>query len=236
MVLLHGGITAFEGFGTNIDALAMSRQVIAVHLQGHGNTADIDRPYRFEALADDVAALVAYLKLGKIDLVGYSFGGGVALQTAIRHPAVVDHLVVISSVMAQTGFYPEGLAAFAQMSKNAPMLADSVKKSPLATMYPKTNWETSFKKMGELASTPFDWSAQVKALKEPTLLVFADADAVRAEHIVEFYKALGGAQRDAGLDGSMRSMAQLAILPGTTHYNIIASPSLAVVIGEFLRR
>jgi len=211
-------------------------KVIAVHLQGHGNTADIDRPYRFEALADDVAALVAYLKLGKIDLVGYSFGGGVALQTAIRHPEVVDHLVVISSVMAQTGFYPEGLATFAQMSKNAPMLADSVKKSPLATMYPKTNWETSFKKMGELASTPFDWSAQVKALKEPTLLVFADADAVRAEHIVEFYKALGGAQRDAGLDGSMRSMAQLAILPGTTHYNIIASPSLAVVIGEFLRR
>ena len=69
MVLLHGGITAFEGFGTNIDALAKSRQVIAVHLQGHGNTADIDRPYRFEALADDVAALVAYLKLGKIDLV-----------------------------------------------------------------------------------------------------------------------------------------------------------------------
>jgi hypothetical protein len=156
------------------------------------------------------------------------------LQTAIRHPEVVDHLVVISSVMAQTGFYPEGLATFAQMSKNAPMLADSVKKSPLATMYPKTNWEMSFKKMGELASTPFDWSAQVKALKEPTLLVFADADAVRAEHIVKFYKALGGAQRDAGLDGSMRSMAQLAILPGTTHYNIIASPSLAVVIGEFL--
>jgi hypothetical protein len=116
------------------------------------------------------------------------------------------------------------------------MLADNVKKSPLATMYPKTNWETSFKKMGELASTPFDWSAQVKALKEPTLLVFADADAIRAEHIVEFYKALGGAQRDAGLDGSMRSTAQLAILPGTTHYNIIASPSLAVVIGEFLRR
>ena len=236
MVLLHGGITAFEGWGTNIHALAKSRQVIAVHLQGHGNTADIDRPYRIEALADDVAALVEYLKLGKIDVAGYSLGGGVALQTAIRHPEVVDHLVVISSAMAQTGFYPEGVAAFAQMSKNAPMLADSVKKSPLATMYPKTNWETSFKKMGELASTPFDWSAQVKALKEPTLLVFADADAVRAEHIVEFYKALGGAQRDAGLDGSMRSMAQLAILPGTTHYNIIASPSLAVVIGEFLRR
>lgn len=66
MILLHGGITAFEGFGTNIDDLAKSRQVITVHSQGHGNTADIDRPYRFETLADDVAALVAYLKLGKI--------------------------------------------------------------------------------------------------------------------------------------------------------------------------
>jgi pimeloyl-ACP methyl ester carboxylesterase len=89
--------------------------------------------------------------------------------------------------------------------------------------------------MGELASTPYDWSALVKAIKQPTLLVFADADGIRAEHIVEFYKALGGAQRDAGLDGSMRSTAQLAILPGTTHYNIIASPSLAVVIAEFLK-
>ena len=235
MILLHGGITAFESFGTTIEDLAKSRQVIAVHLQGHGNTADIDRPYRFESLADDVAALVEYLKLGKVDVAGYSFGGGVALQTAIRHPEVVDRLVVISSVMAQTGFYPEGLALFAQMSQNAPLLADSVKKSPLATMYPKTNWETSFKKMGELVSMPFDWSAQVKTIKEPTLLVFADADAVRAEHIVEFYKALGGAQRDAGIDGSMRSTAQLAILPGTTHYNIIATPSLAVVIGEFLK-
>src|SRR5262249_11374585 len=154
--------------------------------------------------------------LEKVDVVGYSFGGSVALQTAIRHPEVVDRLVLISTVMAHTGWYPEGLALFAQMSKNAPMLGDSVKKSPLATMYPKTNWEASFRKMGELASTPFDWSEQVKALKEPTLLVFADADAIRAEHIVEFYKALGGAQRDAGLDGSMRSLAQLAILPGTT--------------------
>src|SRR5262249_58871424 len=99
-----------EGCGNNIDALAKSRQVIAVNLQGHGNTADIDRPYRFEALADDVAALVAYLKLGKVDVAGYSFGGGVALQTAIRHPEVVDHLVVMSSVMAHSGFYPEELA------------------------------------------------------------------------------------------------------------------------------
>jgi pimeloyl-ACP methyl ester carboxylesterase len=234
MVLLHGGITAFEGFGTTIDTLAKSRQVILVHLQGHGNTADIDRPYRCEDLADDVAALVGYLKLGKVDVAGYSFGGSVAMQIAIRHPEIIDHLVVISSVMAQNGFYPEGIAAFTQMSKNAPMLADSVKNSPLATMYPKTNWETSFKKMGDLVSTPFDWSAQVKTIKEPTLLVFADADAIRAEHIVEFYKALGGAQRDAGLDGSMRSKSQLAILPGTTHYNIIASPLLAVVIDGFL--
>src|SRR5260370_8146007 len=90
--------------------------------------------------------------------------------------------------MAQTGFYPEGLATFAQMSKNAPMLADSVKKSPLATMYPKTNWETSFKKMGELASTPFDWSAQVKALKEPTLFVFPAAGALRPHPLLQFSK------------------------------------------------
>lgn len=235
VILLHGGITAFEGFGTNIEELAKSRQVVLVHLQGHGNTADIDRPYSTEALADDVAALAAYLKLGKVDVAGYSFGGGVALQTAIRHPELVDRLVVISAGMAQSGFYPDGIAAFAQMNKNAPMIAESIKGTPLATMYPKTNWEASFRKMGDLASTPYDWSAQVKNLKMPVLLIYADADAIRIDHIVEFYKALGGAQRDAGLDGSLRSASQLAILPGTTHYNIIASPLLSVVIGDFLK-
>lgn len=84
LILLHGGVQASEAFGPNLPALAKLQQVIAVHLQGHGHTKDIDRPLRFESMADDIAALIAYLKLGKADLLGYSLGGGVALQTVIR--------------------------------------------------------------------------------------------------------------------------------------------------------
>src|SRR6185312_780482 len=99
LILLHGGVGASEMFAPNLSAFAKARQVIAVHLQGHGHTKDIDRPLRFELMADDIHALIAYLKLGKADVLGYSMGGGVALQTAIRHPASVKRLIVVSAAM-----------------------------------------------------------------------------------------------------------------------------------------
>jgi pimeloyl-ACP methyl ester carboxylesterase len=234
VIVLHGGITATEGMMGDIRQWAKTRQVIALHAQGHGNTADIDRPYRYESLGDDVAATAKYLKLGKVDLVGYSFGGGIALQTAIRHPELVDRLVVISAPMKRDGFYPEVVETFEQMRKKAPMLAGSLQVSPLAAMYPKTNWEASFRKMGDLQSTNFDWTAQIEAIRIPTLLIFADADAIRVDHIAAFYKALGGGQRDAGLDGSLRSAAQLAIVPNATHYSIVSNPAVASIVDTFL--
>jgi pimeloyl-ACP methyl ester carboxylesterase len=234
LILLHGGITATEGLMGNIKELAKSRQVIALHAQGHGNTADIDRPYRYESLADDVAAVAKRLKLDKVDVVGYSFGGGIALQTAIRHPDLVDRLVVIPAPMKRDGFYPEVIAAFEQMPRNAAAIAANIKASPLATMYPKTNWEASFRKMGELQSANFDWTKSVEAIRAPTLLMFADADAIRVDHIAAFYQALGGGRRDAGQDGSLRSVAQLAIVAGTTHYNIASNPAVASIVNTFL--
>ena len=166
--------------------------------------------------------------------MGYSFGGGIALQTTIRHPQLVDRLVLTSTQMKRSGLYPEVIAAFEQMPKNAPAIAANVKASPLAKMYPETNWEASFRKMGQLHSTDYDWSELVKGIKAPTLLMFADADAIRLEHIVEFYKALGGGQRDAGIDGSLRPVAQLAIVPGATHYNIMTNPEVTSVVSIFL--
>jgi pimeloyl-ACP methyl ester carboxylesterase len=116
----------------------------------------------------------------------------------------------------------------------AEMLAD-VRWSPLATLYPSVNWESMFRKTGELANRPYDWSAAVAGIKAPTLLVFADADAIRPEHIAEFYKLLGGGQRDAGLDGSPRAASRLAIVPNTTHLNILGSPSFTPFATEFLK-
>lgn len=234
LILVHGGVQASEAFGPNLPALSKSRQVIAVHLQGHGHTKDIDRPLRFESMADDIAALIAYLKLGKSDLLGYSLGGGVALQTVIRHLASVKRLILISAAMAQDGSYPEVNAAFDQMGAHAPQIAQNIKGSPLGKLYPEVNWDNLLRKIGEMESQKFDWSAQVKQIQSPTELIFADSDSIRPEHIVAFYEALGGGKHDAGLDGSLRSVARLGIVPGATHYNILSTTMVAEMVQTFL--
>jgi pimeloyl-ACP methyl ester carboxylesterase len=221
LIMPHGGVAASEAFGQNLTELAKTRNFIVLHLQGHGRTKDIDRPLRFEFMADDVAALMVLLKIDKADVLGYSLGGGVALQTAIRHPAAVNRLIVVSAAMQRDGSFPEVIAAFDQMTAHAPQIAQKIKGSLLGQLYPEVNWETLLRKIAEMESHDFDWSEQVKKLRCPTMLVFADADSVRPEHIVAFYKGLGGDQRDAGLDGSLRSAVRVGVVPGATHYNIL---------------
>ena len=233
LILLHGGIDP-DSFGNNLAELAKSRQVIAPHLQAHGRTPDTARPLRSETMGDDIAALIDHLKLGRADVMGYSLGASVALQTAIRHPDVVDRLVVVSEAMRQDGFYPEGVASFKQLEANAVTLGPAVKASSLGKTYPDVDWTNLFRKVGDLTKRPWDWSAGVARLKARTLLVFADADAIRPEHMVEFWKALGCGQRDAGIDGSLRPANQLAILPGTTHYTIPVDPMLPEIVDRFL--
>lgn len=234
LVLLHGGVTVNEALAATLPELAKSRRVIVPHMQGHGMTRDIDRPLSFEAMAEDVAALMAELDIEKADFVGYSMGAGVALQVAIGHPELVERLVVISTTMARDGWYPDVVQAFLDMPANAPAIAANIGQSPLAQLYPDVNWETLFRKMGEMESQPFDWSEDVAGIEAPTMLVFADADAVRPEHIVDFYQRLGGFQRDGGLDGSGRPSGRLAIIPNTTHYDIMNTTAVAEAIIPFL--
>src|SRR5215217_9590043 len=152
LILLHGGVGAIEMFGEVLPLLAEGRRVIAVDLQAHGRTADIDRPMTFEAMADDVAALIEHLELGTADIMGYSLGGGVALRTAIQHPEVVRKLVLVSTPFKRDGWYPEVLAEMEQMG---PGPAEPMKQTPMYQLYsgvaPKpADWPLLLTKLGEL--------------------------------------------------------------------------------------
>jgi pimeloyl-ACP methyl ester carboxylesterase len=236
LVLLHGGIGASEMFAAILDELAAGRRVIAVDLQGHGHTADIDRPLRPELMAGDIAALIEHLGLERADVMGYSLGGLVALRTAIQHPERVRRLVLVSIPFRRDGSFPEVLAA---MDAMGPETAEHIKQSPLYEHYARVaprpeDWTEHVAKTAEAIKVDYDWSAEVRGLTVPTMLVYADADSVRPDHVVEFYALLGGGLRDAGWDGSARPAARLAVLPGTTHYDIAASPALPAAVLPFL--
>ena len=234
LVLLHGGVDPSQTFGAPLAAMAKTHKVIAIHLRGHGFSTDSDAPWSSEAMADDVAAVLKHLGIGKARFMGYSLGAGVSLQVAIRHPELVEKLVSVSVAFRTDGNYPEVLQAFAQLPDMAAEYGKQLAASPLGELYPDVDWEAVFRKSGEMSQPDQDWTEGIKAITAPTLLVFADADSIRPEHMVEFWKLLGGGQRDAGFDGSQRPKGQLAIIPGTTHYDLIQSPLLTEVATAFL--
>ena len=236
LILIHGGFGATGMFAGLLPTLTASRQVIAVDLQGHGRTADIERSLRIESLADDIAALLAHLGIGTASVMGYSLGGAVALQTAIRHPEKVDRLIVVSAPYKRTAWYAESLAGMDQMSG---AVAEQMKQTPLYEMYaaiaPRPeDWARMWDKMGDLLRQDFDWSAGVSALTMPTLLVFGDADSVSPLHAAEFFELLGGGQRDGSWDRSGMTPHRLAIVPDTTHYDIFFAPALAAAVAPFI--
>jgi pimeloyl-ACP methyl ester carboxylesterase len=236
LVLLHGGLGSGDMYAPILPALAKDRRVITVDLQGHGRTADVDRPFRYETLGDDVAGLIRHLGLDGADVMGYSFGAATALRTAIQHPDLVRRLVVTSFPYRRDGWYPESLAG---MDAMGPALAPMLMQSPVYEAYSRLaprveDFPVLLDKTGDLLRRDYDWSAEIGQITAPVMLVFADADAVRPAHIVEFYALLGGGLRDASWDGSGRSVARLAVLPGHTHYDIFASADLPAAVTPFL--
>lgn len=235
LVLLHGGFGSTGMFAGLIPALAKGRRLIAVDLQAHGRTADIDRPMRFESLGDDISALLAYLGIARADVLGYSMGAGAAIRTAIQHPERVNSLVVVSFPFKSAGFFPDIVA---QQKQIGPQAAEAMKQSPMYQHYaqiaPKPEeWPRLVARMGELMGGEFDWTAEIRGLQSPSLLISADADMLPPAHMVEFFALLGGGQKDGGWDGSGMTKHQLALLPATTHYNILGSPLLLPVLQGF---
>jgi pimeloyl-ACP methyl ester carboxylesterase len=238
MILLHGGLMSGEMFGPVLPALAEHHQVIAVDLQGHGRTADIDRPIDIRLMADDIAALIDHLGLQKPDIVGYSLGGGVAFFTAVKYPEKVGKLVSASANVRRDAIPPEMLAQQAQVNSAA---AEFMKDTPMYELYQRVaphpdDFGRLLDKVGESMGKDFDFSEEVRALQVPTLIVAADADMAPPSHYVEVFKLLDGGLRDGGWMGEGRPKGghALAILPGLTHYNLGISPLFATVTLNFL--
>ena len=236
LVMLHGGIGASETLAPVVPALAAHRRVILVDLQGHGRTGDVDRPLRPSSMADDIAGLVSHLGLESTDLFGYSLGGVVALRTAIQHPGLVRRLVLVSIAIRRDGNHPEVIAAFDALTEAA---AEPMKQSPLYAHYSRVaprpeDWPVLIGKTGDLLRQDYDWTDEIASVRAQTMLVYADADSIRPDHVTELYGLLGGGLGDPGWDGS-HPAAQLAVLPGTTHYDVLGSPLLLPAVDGFLR-
>jgi pimeloyl-ACP methyl ester carboxylesterase len=236
LVLLHGGFGSVEMFGPNVAALAAGRQVIGVDLQSHGRSPAVDRPMRFETMADDIAALIGALGLEKADVMGFSLGGGVALRTAIQHPDVVNRLVLVSTPFKRSGWHPEMVAGMVSMG---PQVAEPMKQTPMYEVYRQVapqvdDWPVLVTQLTSLLNLDYDWTAEARRLTMPTMLVVGDADGLPPRHAVEFFELLGGGRRDASWDRSGMTRHRLAILPGVTHYDINVAPALATTVAGFL--
>jgi pimeloyl-ACP methyl ester carboxylesterase len=238
LILLHGGLGSGEMFGPVLPALSERHEVIAVDLQGHGRTADIDRPIDIRLMADDIAALIGHLGLREPDVVGYSLGGGVALQTAVKYPAMIRRLVAVSAHIRRDAIYPEMLAQQGQVGAAA---AEFLEDTPMYELYQRVaprpeDFPRLLDKMGAGMAQDFDFTQEVRGLQVPALLVAADADMAPPSHYAEAFGLLDGGHRDGGWMGEGRPKGghALAILPGLTHYNIVSSPLLAAVTLAFL--
>ncbi|MFG1605674.1 alpha/beta fold hydrolase [Actinoplanes sp. NPDC049265] len=238
LVLLHGGLGSGEMFAAVLPALTAHHRVILVDLQGHGRTADVDRPLDVALMADDVAALIDHLGLDRPAVAGFSLGGGVAYHVAFKHPEKVGRLVAASAHIRRDATYPEILQQQGQVTAAA---AEFMKETPMYELYQRVaphpeDFPKLLDKAGQSMAKDFDFTDQVRALRVPTLVVAADADMAPPSHFVEVFKLLDGGLRDGGWmnENRPRGGHALAILPGLTHYNIVDSPLFAAVTLAFL--
>ena len=211
--------------------------MIAVELQGHGRTADTDRPITFATMGDDVAALLDQLTISRADIVGLSLGAAVGLRTAIQHPEKVRRLVVISSPCAKSGWYPEAQKGMGQVSAAMAEHMMQTSTGRFSKQWPEPQRFPHFlDKMGKMMGASYDWSADVKNLPMPVMLVFADNNSISQKHIAEFFALLGGGVKEPGWQNTQLSKARLAIVPGYSHYNFASAAEPAPIIKQVPRR
>ncbi|MER9300700.1 alpha/beta hydrolase [Mesorhizobium sp. M0621] len=213
LLLLHGGFGTTDMFAPILPKFAENRTVIGIDLQGHGRTALGDRPFSVEAIGDDMADIVKALGYDKVDVMGYSLGGGVAFRMAVQHPESVRRLVLVS-----TGY-----------ATDTPMYKSYVAVAPHPEDFPKL-----LDTLGNFMRQNRDYSADVAKLKMPVMLAYGDSDMYKPEHEIKFYQMLGGGLKDAGWMRENMSQNRLAILPNRTHYDVFFAPELTAAALPFL--
>jgi pimeloyl-ACP methyl ester carboxylesterase len=233
LVLLHGAFMTIDtNWGDLLPALAERHRVIAVETQGHGRTADIDRPLSYEQMAEDVAALLAHLDVRQADVLGYSLGGGIALQVAIRHPALVRKLIVASASFSSDGMYPEvfkGVQSItSELFVGTPMMEAYERLAPNPEQFP-----VLVERIKAMNAVPHEWAADaIEAIVAPTMIIIGDSDGILPEHAVDLFRLRGG-----GVFGDLAGLpaSQLAVLPGTTHVGVMMQTELLLaIIAPFL--
>lgn len=232
VVLLHGSFMSINGWSQILPELAKTRKVIAVEMQAHGRTADINRDFTYENLSDDVALLLDYLKIKQADLFGYSLGACVAIETAIRHPEKVRKAVILSGVYHYDGWVDETDEIFKNLN------AGMFKGSPFETEYKKLSptpekFDAFVQRVASIDNAHYNFGAEnLKATKAPMLFIHGDADGVKLTHIIEMFQLKGGG---AFGDLGPRSASQLAIIPNTAHIGLMEKAAAIVpMVNDFL--
>jgi pimeloyl-ACP methyl ester carboxylesterase len=232
IVMVHGSFMSIPlNWSHIIPLLAKDRKVIVTEMQGHGRTKDISRPLSFEGMADDVSGLLKHLKIDSADVLGYSMGGGVAFQVAVRHPEQVRRLVILSGVYAHDGWWPDAEASFATFTAEM-FEGTAIKKQYDSLGNDPAHFPEFVKRVMSIDVERYDWSSEVKKIEAPIFMALGDADGVRYEHALELFVAKGG-----GKMGEFHGMpkSRLAILPGTTHIGMIKRTDLLIpMITDFL--
>lgn len=225
LVLLHGGgMTIDLTFGTLLPELAGGRQVVAAELQGHGHTADADRPFSVPALAGDVVALLDHLGLARADVFGFSLGGLVATELAVRYPARVDRAVLASTFFRPDGFHDDvrDPALFATSTRMPTQQDFAAMRAAYEAVAPDPkHFEDFMSRLSRMVTTFPGWTPEeIAGITAPTLVVVGDNDFTRLTHADELRTLIPG--------------ARLAVLPATNHNDVPSRPELPPMLRRFL--
>lgn len=228
LVLIHGSFMTIPANWEQVIPLFKNRKIVVAEMQGHGRTADIPREFSYEAMADDISALLRHLQIDSADVLGYSMGGGVAFQMGIRHPQQVKKLVILSGAYKHNGWWPDVEKSFSTIN------ADMFKGSPIEKAYTSLSphpekFDAFVQKTMSIDLKPYDWTEDVRKMNMPILMVLGDSDGIRYEHANELMRMKGGAKM--GDFGEM-SNSRMAVLPGTTHIGMMMRTSWWIPMTE----